>query len=175
MGIPVFFTQYLPFSDLLLFRSPHHGDETSEVAMRRFSTILIFFAITSFSVLFACEFDYQVTDRNGNTMQLTSSQPLVLTQGESYTFHIAFYEDHRNCAVPPSDTLFMINGARWRPGRDAQGLVLDSAFVWKEESSRLNSGVATFSATVSGTYTLEVIRVCDRGGFTDDLTIIVGG
>ncbi|PKL26807.1 MAG: hypothetical protein CVV46_14725 [Spirochaetae bacterium HGW-Spirochaetae-2] len=125
--------------------------------------------------LFACEFNYTLVDQSGNTMQVTPSKPMVLKQGESYSFEISFYEDHRNCVVPPSDTLFMIDGARWRPLRDSQGLVLGGTMEWKENSSRLNTGFTSFTALLPGTYSLEVMRVCDKGGYTAELIFEVPG
>ena len=141
--------------------------------MKRILLILTF--LLSFSALLACEFDYAIVDTWGKSVQVLPSQPVVINQGQSYTFEISFYEDHRNCVVAPSDTLFMLNGARWRPQRESQGLVLDAAVVWKENSARLNTGSTSFTALVPGTYTLEVMRVCDRGGYTAELIFVIPG
>jgi hypothetical protein len=141
--------------------------------MKRLLTALILFAILSFTELWACEFSYTITDTQEKSVNVIPSQPVMLEIGETYTFTISFYEDHRNCTVSPSDTLFLLDGGRWRVGREAQGLVLDTAIVWKENSSRLNTGVGTFTALRPGSYTLEVIRECSRGGYTADLRFIV--
>ena len=143
--------------------------------MKRILVLGACMMIFSVATLFACEFNYTLVDASGRSMQVTPSQPMVLKLGESYSFEISFYEDHRNCVVPPSDTLFMLDGARWRPLRDSQGLVLSGAMEWKEHSSRLNTGVTSFTALLPGTYSLEVMRVCDRGGYTAELIFAVPG
>lgn len=143
--------------------------------MKRMLILAAYLMIFSAAVLFACEFNYTLVDAAGRSMQVTPSQPLVLKLGETYSFEISFYEDHRNCVVPPSDTLFMIDGARWRPLRDSQGLVLGGAMEWNENSSRLNTGISSFTALLPGTYSLEVMRVCDRGGYTAELIFKVPG
>ncbi len=141
--------------------------------MKRIILTAAFMVILSLTALFACEFDYTIVDQAGKSIQVTPSQAITLKQGETYTFQMTFYEDHRNCIIPPSDTLFMLDGARWRPLRESQGLVLGSAMQWKENSSRLNTGLTTFTAVLPGTYSLEVMRICDRGGYTAELIFIV--
>ena len=143
--------------------------------MKRMVTIIILVLLSSWTILFACEFDYTVVDQTGKGIQVIPGQPVTLELGKSYAFEIAFYEDHRNCVVPPADTLLMIDGARWRVSRESQGLVLGSMMEWQEYSSRLNTGSTTFTALIPGTYSIEVVRVCDRGGYTAELIFIVTG
>jgi hypothetical protein len=137
--------------------------------MKRIILTGVFMVILSLTALFACEIDYSIIDQSGTSISATPSQTITLKQGETYTFQMTFYEDHRNCRVPPEDTLFLLDGARWRPQRETQGLVLGGAVEWMENSSRLNTGLTTFTALQPGTYSLEVIRVCDRGGYTAEL------
>ncbi|NCC66500.1 MAG: hypothetical protein EOM15_17845 [Spirochaetia bacterium] len=141
--------------------------------MKRLLTTLILIVTLSYTALWACEFSYTITDTQNKSVNVIPSQPAMLKMGETYTFSISFYEDHRNCVVSPSDTLFLLDGGRWRVARQAQGLVLDEAIVWEENSSRLNTGVGTFTALRPGSYTLEVIRECSRGGYTAELRFIV--
>lgn len=132
------------------------------------------FLLVALAAVWACEFSYTLTDSTGKSSTVVPGKPVYLEPDASYSLAIDFYEDHRNCPVPPSATLFMLDGARWNPARDTQPLLLSAAIIWKEATSRMNEATATFTTGQPGSYTLEILRECPtKAGYSAKLVFVV--
>ena len=132
------------------------------------------FLLVAIAAAWTCELTYTITDSTGKSSPVVPGKPVYLEPDASYSLAIDFYEDHRNCPVPPSATLFMLDGARWNPARDTQALLLSAPITWKETTARLNETSATFSTGEPGTYTLEILRECPtKAGYSAQLVFVV--
>lgn len=134
--------------------------------------LLLIVCIVGFTgALYACEFSFTLISSSGLRTTVSLNTPITIQEGDSYTLHISYYEDHRNCTVTPESTLFMIDESRWRVLRETQPLVLTAPIEWQRESTRLHSTSISFRAQSVGTHTLSVIRLCDRsnGGYEGNL------
>ncbi|PKL13723.1 MAG: hypothetical protein CVV52_04780 [Spirochaetae bacterium HGW-Spirochaetae-8] len=132
------------------------------------------FLLVAIAAAWTCELTYTITDSAGKSSPAVPGKPVYLEPDESYTLAIDFYEDHRNCPVPASATLFMLDGARWNPTRDTQALLLSAPIAWKETTARLNEASAKFSTGEPGTYTLEILRECPtKAGYSAQLVFVV--
>ncbi len=135
---------------------------------KRIVTFLVLLLAGSIAT-FACNYTYTVIDAAGNAQRISEGETAILQQGGEYTLQMVYVENHRNCTVSPDQTLYLLDGSRWRVARDTQPLILTSPPDWEEPRSRTHSGEFPFVANVSGTWTLEVVRVCDRGGYTGEI------
>lgn len=90
---------------------------------------------------------------------------MVLQAGAQYTLEMVYVENHRNCTVSPDETLYLLDGSRWRVARDTQPLVLAALPEWTAPARRTHAGTFPFAAQTPGVWALEVVRVCDRGGY----------
>ena len=127
--------------------------------------ILLFVGAPS---LFACIMDYTLVHPDGSEEQIVADDPdqaVELITGITYILRTSYRENHRNCSVTPDDTIWLLDGSRWRESRDTQALLLESAMVWTQTAVRTNTGELTFTAQQEGMRELEVIRVCDRDGY----------
>ncbi len=113
----------------------------------------------------ACNYTYTVIDPTGRETVVSEGNSLTLVQGETYVLRMEYWENHRNCTVTPEDTLYLVDGARWRPDRDTQPLILRETAEWEQTASRTHRGEFTFDAAREGAWSVEVVRVCDRGGY----------
>jgi len=133
--------------------------------------VLLLVAVT---VAWTCELTYTMTDSTGKSSPVVPGKPIYLEPDASYSLAISFYEDHRNCPVAPSATLFLLDGARWNPARDTQPLLLSAPITWKESTARLNETTATFTTGDPGTFNLEIIRECPtKAGYSAQLVFVV--
>jgi NosR/NirI family transcriptional regulator, nitrous oxide reductase regulator len=73
--------------------------------------------------------------------------------GDTVTFTINVQETHRNCSVPIQETQIKL-----------KGMEMVSQTAWKELNSTLNQKQITVRLTAPGEGSLEVIRVCSKGG-----------
>ena len=141
--------------------------------MKRIILIGVFLLI-AMAAAWTCELTYTITNPLGKTTSVAPGKPIYLEPNASYSLAVSFYEDHRNCPVAPSATLFLLDGARWNPARDTQPLLLSAPITWKETNSRLNETVATFTTSEPGTYTLEILRECPtKAGYSAKLMFVV--
>ncbi len=138
--------------------------------MRR---IILMILLTAAAALPACEFTYTLTDSSGTQRDITTNVPVVLDLGEAYTLTLSYWEDHRSCPLGPEGTLFLLDGARWRVLRDTQPLMLLDHVSWDDASSRTKTGTLTFTAQLSGSWVLEVLRICTREGYQGELIFLV--
>ena len=136
-------------------------------------TVVSLLAALTASSAWACELRYTLIDAAGNARAIAAGPPVELAQGAKYALRVEYYEDHRNCDVKPESTVFLLEGARWRPARETQPLVLEAAIAWTRPRTRTNVGEARFTAAAAGTWTLEILRECSRGGYRGELVFAV--
>ena len=118
---------------------------------------------------FACIPDFTLIDSEGRETVLDIGNLIELDSGQEYVLRIEYWEDHRNCSAKPEETLFILDGARWRVERETQPLILSANPEWTRPESRTNLGELRFIAASPGKWVLEIIRVCDRGGYAGRL------
>lgn len=123
--------------------------------------------------MFACNYTYTFIDQAGNATVVAEGERATLTAGERYTLTMEYHENHRNCSVSPQETLYLVDGSRWREGRETQPLVLVSMPQWEQPARRTHRGDFQFIAARAGVWSLEIVRVCDRGGYHGELFIEV--
>lgn len=137
---------------------------------------LLIAVILSFAAAIAvypCEFTYSLIDSHGVQRDIDPAKPVILEAGDSYTLVLTYWEDHRNCRVAPEDTRLLLDGARWRVLRETQSLILSGDPSWELTDPRTHEGMVYFTAQSTGSSVLEVVRICDRGGFVEEIVILV--
>lgn len=117
------------------------------------------------STALACQITYTLTDSRGNTQQIISGKTIQIIKGETYTLKIDFYEDHRNCKIPPEQTVFLLNDKTWEYGRTNLPLELLGPIRWQIASSRFKVGMLQFRVVQTGLFTLEILRDCTKEGY----------
>ena len=123
--------------------------------------------------LFACEFTYTITDPAGKTVRVVPGTQILLTAGDTYTLTAVYKEDHNNCKVPAEDTLFLVEEERWKENKDYLALRLESSTNWSLPARRTHSVSFTFTAVKPGTWIMDVIRECTKGGYKEKLIFSV--
>jgi hypothetical protein len=121
----------------------------------------------------ACEMSFKLADSSGSSRKLIPGSTIALESGTSYTLKVEFVEDHRNCLIPPEDTLFLLGVAKWRVGKEEQGLVLAKAIAWTESGRSLNLADVAFKALRPGNYSLSIQRECAKGGYDEVFAFVV--
>lgn len=117
----------------------------------------------------ACNYTYTLIDPAGRHTVVTEGGSASLVRGESYVLRMEYHENHRNCSVSPEETLYLVDGARWRLERETQPLVLTAMPRWEQPASRTHRGEFAFTAAREGAWLLEVVRICDRGGYHGEI------
>lgn len=123
--------------------------------------------------VFACQIIYNLIDPKGVKQAIVPSNTIHITKGETYTLRIDFYEDHRNCNLPPNKTLFLLNDKVWEHGKTNLPLELLGPVRWQTLSSRYKVGTLQFKALQSGTFTLEILRECVKERYEEEFRIRV--
>jgi hypothetical protein len=138
------------------------------------TALMMISALTLFSSenLGACEFTYILEGPGHEETRLIPGIPVSISSDSHYSLSISYREDHRNCLVPPEDTLFLVEEERWRTGKDYLALELLDDIEW-EVSGRALSAQLSFQANRIGTWPLQVIRECTRGGYDQALLFTV--
>lgn len=134
---------------------------------------LLLFLLLPAALIPACEFSFALSGPDGATLPLRPGSETALQRGESYTLEVTFIEDHRKCLLTPEDTEFFLEEVKWKPGRELP-LVLEEAVSWEEADARTNRALLSFRAVEAGSFTLEVLRECDKGGYDELLLFSVG-
>lgn len=135
--------------------------------------VFIILFILAASGLFGCEFLYTLKDSKGVEIRITPGSVTSLSTGERYVLSVSYREDHNRCLVAPADTLFLVEEERWRAGKEYLPLVLESAPGWTS-TGRSHSTSFIFFADKTGTWEMEVLRECTRGGYKASLFFQVG-
>ena len=122
---------------------------------------------------FACEMSFTLEGQSYTSMNILPGSTVKLTEGQSYKLTVEFTEDHRNCKIPADETLFLLNGEKWRPNKETQGLLLTNSIQWEEISKTKNVTVLEFTASVKGSQMLQIVRDCSKGGYNEQITLVV--
>jgi len=134
------------------------------------SAALFFIALAAAA---ACEMSFTLVDGSGAARKVLPGSTVALKSGASYTLRVEFVEDHRNCPVPPGDTVFLMGASAWRAGAADQGLVLSKAISWIENSKTKNSADIAFTAAKVGSFALGIVRDCPKGGYDERIVFSV--
>jgi hypothetical protein len=143
----------------------------STAARRLFLTAAL--ALLALSLASACEMSFKLVDASGASRRVLPGATIPLKAGSSYVLSVEFVEDHRNCAVPPGDTRFLLDGAAWRPNAKDQGLALSKAIAWIEEGRTANRADISFTAGAAGSCELGILRDCPKGGYDESIVFVV--
>lgn len=123
--------------------------------------------------LWACEMEFRLSGPLMTDMRILPGATVALEKGASYTLRVVFTEDHRNCKIPPEETLFMLDKQKWRVDKTEQGVVLQSPVVWKTNTKNTNETTLTFVASLSGVRILNISRTCPKGGYDENIIFSV--
>lgn len=140
----------------------------------RIVLLLVLGMCTVAGSLYACEMEFRLSGPAMTDMRLLPGSTVALDRDASYTLQVIFSEDHRNCKIPPEETLFMLDKQKWRPGKTEQGVVLQSPILWTEEDKRTNVATISFTASLEGQRVLTIIRICTKGGYDENIIFSVG-
>jgi len=121
----------------------------------------------------ACEMAFKLVDDGGASRKILPGSTIALEAGRTYTLKVEFTEDHRNCLYEPDDTLFLLDDAKWRVNKAEQGLVLAQGIAWVENGRNLNLAELVFKAAKPGSYSLRILRECEKGGYDEVFTFVV--
>ncbi len=138
--------------------------------------ILVFAAGLLFlgsAAAFTCDFDYTIIDPAGEEQAVRPGKPFPVTTDNVYTLTFSYYENHRNCLVAPEETQFEIDGSPWTLNNKAQPLMLTSLPQWEAVSGREHAGELIFVPGEAGTWELDVLRICTKGGYAGTLVFAV--
>lgn len=140
--------------------------------LKRVLLPLLLLALPASGIL-ACEFTFALHSADGATQALRPGSEIVLELGKSYDLEVTFREDHRRCLLTPEDTEFYLEEVKWKPGRDLP-LVLGEAVTWESVNAGSHSATLPFRAEDPGSFQLEIVRECDKGGYDELLLFTVG-
>ena len=144
--------------------------------MKRFlivTIIAVIFTVITVAQAAACEMSFSVTPVGGSSESVSPDSPIRLIEGQDYVLRMEYYEDHRNCSTKPEETLFLLEGSRWRKDKVGQPLILTESVVWTMPKNRTNVGELVFTAAETCTFRLEIIRECTREGYHGELEFVV--
>lgn len=123
-------------------------------------TFLLFISVIIYST--ACEINYYISGNNGESRSVSPDKKIFLNNGESYTLHVDYLQDHGRCDVEYDDTLFILEDEKWKASKDYLPLVLIRKITWFQISKRNFETNIKFNVKKSGSFNLEIIRDCDR-------------
>lgn len=122
---------------------------------------------------FACEMSFTLEGQSYTSMNILPGSTVKLLEGQSYKITVEFNEDHRNCKVPADETLFLLNGEKWRSNKETQALLLKSVIEWDTVTNTKNVIVLEFTASVKGEQVIQIVRECSKGGYDEEITFVV--
>jgi hypothetical protein len=122
---------------------------------------------------FACEMSFTLEGQSCTSMSILPGATVKLLEGQSYKITVEFNEDHRNCKVPADETLFLLNGEKWRSNKETQALLLKSVIEWDTVTNTKNVTVLEFTASVKGEQVIQIVRECSKGGYDEEITFVV--
>ncbi len=121
----------------------------------------------------ACEISYRLVDSKGVARAVTPDREVALVRGETYRLEVTFEEDHGKCAVDADETEFLLEEQMWKSSKTSLPLLLLKDPVWRDLSSREHATELPFKAVEAGTWELEVVRDCSKGGYDETFKIKV--
>lgn len=119
---------------------------------------------------FACNISFCLTDSNGNLKDIYPGDVIELENGNTYTLQIVFIEDHGQCKLTADETEFLLDDEKWKVSKDYLPLLLLENIFWQQTANKKHETSITFRAQKDGTFNLEVIRDCSKGGYDEILT-----
>ena len=129
--------------------------------------------LSLFLPLWACEMEFRISGPAMTDMRILPGSTIALEKDAAYTLQVIFSEDHRNCKVPPEDTLFMLDKQKWRVDKNEQGVVLQNPILWETTTKRTNETTISFVASEVGQRILTICRTCTKGGYDEDIIFSV--
>lgn len=111
---------------------------------------------------FGCEMTFTLLGGSGG-VSVVPGRTIDLVQGKQYTLRVVFHEDHGRCLLTAEDTVFLVGD---RPWAASEGVAWTSA-------GRDHTAEIAFRAAAAGTFRIEVIRDCAKGGYDDFLVFRV--
>ncbi len=133
------------------------------------SAVLILSAVVGYG----CNFTFNLVDAEGSVRAILPGERVDLVLNENYTLEVSYTEDHGNCKLPPEDTDFLLDEEKWKTSKDHLPLTLLKNIVWQDSGSRTHTAELSFLAVRPGTWDLEVLRECDKGGYDEILHFLV--
>ncbi|MBN2323652.1 MAG: hypothetical protein JXQ30_07955 [Spirochaetes bacterium] len=130
---------------------------------------IVIAALVTGSAALACEINFTIISKEGESVEVRPNKPVTLETGETYTMEVEFVQDHRNCIVPAEDTVYLLEEEKWKTGKEHLPLLLLSQSEWTEVSSGTWEQNLVFIAQESQKTALEVIRDCPKGGYDETL------
>jgi len=141
--------------------------KTTNQSFKRLIILSALLLLSGITVVSACELSFKLHGSDGSSQSIRPGSTVPVKLGSSYTLDIEFVEDHRNCHVPPEDTIFLLNDEKWKAAKTDQSLQLTSDVAWVMQSRTLNTAGISFTAKQSGTQVLNIIRECVKGGIDE--------
>jgi hypothetical protein len=121
----------------------------------------------------ACEVSLRIVDAAGAARTLAPGREVEVALGGTYRLEVTFAEDHGRCAVDADETELLLEEQAWKRSRTGLPLVLLEDPVWRDRSSREHATELVFRAAEAGTWELEVVRDCSKGGYDETFRIKV--
>jgi hypothetical protein len=135
--------------------------------------IVIFFLFSSGVGLYACEMHFSLLHPDGSEQVIFLGKSTVLKEGKEYLLRVQFVEDHRRCLTPPEETVYLLNDEKWKSAKEHLPLILLSQSQWEEVYVHTWEQEIRFKAQESGEWELQIVRDCPKGGYEEQLTILV--
>ena len=136
-----------------------------------FISILTALFITG-SGLYACEMNFSLFSPEGE-QKIVPGKEVRLALGETYSLTVQFIEDHRKCVTPPEETMYILQEEKWKISKDHLPLQLIALGDWVMESGDGWVQKIDFTPREKGTWNLEIIRDCPKGGYDEYLSFQV--
>ena len=122
---------------------------------------------------FACVFGFALERPDGTALKVVPGREVTLSAGSTYTLNVTFTADHRNCREPVDATVYLLGGGRWSPDTKGQPLEIVGLSGWRQVSSLSWTQSIEFKALDKGTFEIEIVRECPKGGYDDFLAFEV--
>jgi hypothetical protein len=131
-----------------------------------------FFGVASNAL--ACEMSFDLIGPGGEIHHLRPMGTAALDSRITYTLRVMFREDHRRCITPPEETIYLLDGERWREDGDGQPLRISDMGEWVETAPGSWVQEIVFTPAGEGKFALDIIRDCPKGGFDTVITFVIG-
>ena len=123
--------------------------------------------------IYACEMHFSLMSPDNVEQEINPGKEIALSLGGTYTLRVEFGEDHRKCVMAPEDTMYILQEEKWKPTKEYLPLGIIQQGDWEQVSSSKWEQQIVFTALKPGTWDLEIIRDCPKGGYDEYLTFQV--
>jgi hypothetical protein len=62
--------------------------------------------------------------------------------------------------------VFFLEEVKWKPGRELP-LLLAHPYAWEDTDARSHRATLSFQAVAAGSFELEILRECSKGGYDE--------